>query len=112
MEWNKQVFILTLGHSGTWLCLCLVYGYWGVEAQEGVLAVVMVGFGAAHDVGEGQLAVLLHRSEAKVLAAEEEQSVEEDDGGVRPQLFTFPEKLLLYTGMDITCREGGGLSEV
>lgn len=52
---------------------------------------------------KGQLTVLLHLGEAKVLAAEEEQSVEEDDGGVRPQLFTVPQKLLLYTGVDITC---------
>lgn len=95
--------LLTLCLIGTWLCL--IYGYWGVEAQEGGLGVVLVGFGAAHDVGKGQLAVLLHRGEAKVLAAEEEQSVEEDDGGVRPQLFTVPQKLLLHTGMDITCRE-------
>ena len=46
--------------------------------------------------------MLLHRGEAEVLAAEEEQGVEEDDGGVRPQLFTVPKKLLLNTGMDIT----------
>lgn len=55
-------------------------------------------------MGEGQLAVLLHRGEAEVLAAEEEQSVEEDDGGVRPQLFTVPQELLLHTGIDETCR--------
>ena len=55
-------------------------------------------------MGEGQLAVLLHRGEAEVLAAEEEQSIEEDDGGVRPQLLTVPQELLLHTGMDVTCR--------
>lgn len=51
-----------------------------------------------------QLTVLLHLGEAKVFAAEEKQSVEEDDGGVRSQLFTVPQKLLLHTGVDITCR--------
>ena len=94
---------MTHSHTGTWLCL--VYGYWRVEAQEAGLGVVLVGFGAAHDASKGQLAVLLHRGEAKVLAEEEKEGVEEDDGGVRPQLFTVPEKLLLHTGMDITCRE-------
>ena len=56
--------------------------------------------------------MLLHRGEAEVLAAEEEQSVEEDDGGVRPQLLTVPQKLLLHTGMNVTCRgdEGRGVN--
>lgn len=55
-------------------------------------------------MGEGKLPVLLNCGEAKVLAAEEEQRVEEDDGGVRPQLFTVPQELLLHTGIDETCR--------
>ena len=59
-------------------------------------------------MGEGQLAVLLHRAEAEVLAAEEEQRVEEDDGGVRPQLFTVPQILLLHPGVDVTCTERDG----
>lgn len=90
LSWNLQIW------------LCLIYGYGRVEAQEGGLRVVRVGFGAAHDVGKGQLMVLFHRGEAKVFAAEEEQSVEEDYGGVRPELFTVPQKLLLHTGMDVT----------
>lgn len=55
-------------------------------------------------MGKGQLTVLLHGGEAKVLATEEEQGVEQDDGGVRPQLFTVPQKLLLHTGMNVTYR--------
>lgn len=51
-----------------------------------------------------QLAVLLHRGEAKELAAEEEQGVEEDDGGVGPQLLTVPQVFLLHTGVDIAWR--------
>jgi len=51
--------------------------------------------------------VLLHHGEAKILAAEEEESVEEDDGRVCPQLFTVPQKLLLHTRMDVTCRGRG-----
>jgi len=77
-----------------------------VEAQEGGLGVVGVGLGAAHDVGEGQLAVLLHRGEAKVLAAEEEQRVEQHDGGVRAQLLAVPQEALLHSGVDVTWREG------
>lgn len=85
----------------------LAHDYGRVEAEEGGLSVVRVGFGAAHEVSEGQLAVLLHCGEAKVLAGEEEQRVEEDDGGVRPQLFTLPQELLLHTRMDVTWRGRG-----
>lgn len=88
-------------HRGT--LLRFSYGYGRVEAQEGGLGAVRVGFGAAHHVGEGQLPVLLRRGEAEVLAAEEDERVEEDDGGVRPQLFTVPEELLLHAGVDVTC---------
>lgn len=52
--------------------------------------------------------MLLHRGEAKVLAAEEEERVEEDDGGVRPQLFTLPQELLLHKGVNVTCGDTGG----
>lgn len=71
-----------------------------IEAQVGGLGVVPVGLGAPHDVGERQLAVLLHRGEAEVLAAEEEQGVEEDDGGVGAQLLAVPQKLFLHAGID------------
>lgn len=91
--------------SGT--CVCFIHGYGGVEAQEGGLSVVLVGFGAAHYVRKRQLAVLLHRGETKVLAAEVEQSVEQDDGGVSPQLLTVPQELLLHPGMNITCKDVG-----
>ena len=64
---------------------------WAVEVQGSGPGVVQVGSGAAGELGEGQLAVLLHCGEAKELAAEEEQGVEEDDGGLHPQL-------------DVTCR--------
>lgn len=46
--------------------------------------------------------MLLHCGEAKVFTAEEEQRIEQDDGGVGPELFTVPQKLLLDTRVDIT----------
>lgn len=49
--------------------------------------------------------MLLDCGEAKVLAEEEEQRVEQDSGGVCPQLFTVPQKLLLHTGQDTTCQK-------
>lgn len=59
-------------------------------------------------MGKRQLPVLLHCGEAEVLAAEEEQGVEEDNGGVRTQLFAVPQKLFLHTRMNVTCREEEG----
>lgn len=82
--------------------------YRWVEAQVGGLSVVLVRLGTPHDVGKRQLPVLLHCGEAKVLAAEEEQGVEEDNGGVRTQLFAVPQKLFLHTRMNVTCREEEG----
>lgn len=81
---------------------------WWIEAQVSGLGVVPVGLGAPHDVGEGQLAVLLHRGEAKVLAAEEEQGVEEDDGGVGAQLLAVPQELFLHARLDTGCWEKEG----
>lgn len=52
--------------------------------------------------------MLLHRGEAKILAAEKEQRVEQDDGRVRAQLFAVPKKLLLHPRMDATCRPKRG----
>lgn len=85
-----------------------------IEAQVSGLGVVPVGLGAPHDVGERQLPVLLHRGEAEVLAAEEKQGVEEDDGGVGAQLLAVPQELFLHAGSDRACREeemGVGISE-
>lgn len=83
--------------------LRLLPGPGRVEPQDGRLGVVRVGFGASPEVGEGQPAVLLHRGDAEVFAAEEQQRVEEDGGGVRAQLFAPPEELLLNAGRDATC---------
>lgn len=90
--------------------LCFICRYRWVEPQVGGLSVVLVRLGAPHDVGKRQLPVLLHCGEAEVLAAEEEQGVEEDDGGVRTQLFAVPQKLFLHTRMNVTCREEEGKS--
>lgn len=76
-----------------------------IEAQVSGLGVVPVGLGAPHDVGERQLAVLLHRGKAKVLAAEEEQGVEEDDGRVSTQLLAVPQELFLHARIDVACWE-------
>lgn len=54
-------------------------------------------------MAERELAVLLHRGEAEVLAAEEEQRVEEDDGGVGAQLLAVPQELFLHAGVDRGC---------
>lgn len=56
-------------------------------------------------MGERQLAVLLHRGEAEVLAAEEEQGVEKDDGGVSAQLLAVPQELFLHARIDVACWE-------
>lgn len=47
----------------------------------------------------------MHRGEAKVLAAEEEQGVEEDDGGVSAQLLAVPQELFLHARIDVACWE-------
>lgn len=47
--------------------------------------------------------MLLHCCEAKILAAEKEQGVQQDDGRVRAQLLAVPKKLLLHPRMDVTC---------
>ena len=67
-----------------------------VEAQEDGLGVVGVVARAAHEVGEGEAAVLRHAGEAQELGAEEEQRVEQHDGGVGPQLLAVPQVLLLH----------------
>lgn len=46
---------------------------------------------------------MLHPGEAKVFAAEEEEGVEQDQGGVRPQLFAVPQEVLLHTGLHQSC---------
>lgn len=61
----------------------------------------MDGLSAAHDVGEGELAVLSHRLELEELGAEEEQCVEQHDGRVGPQLFTVPQVLLLHPRVQV-----------
>lgn len=96
---------------GTWLVLGLGAGQRWVEAQHGGLGVAAVGFGAADDVGEGELAVLRHRGEAKVFAAEEEQRVEQHDGRVGAQLLTVPQELLLHPRVHVACRGQRGYSE-
>lgn len=63
-------------------------------------------------MGERQLAVLLHRGEAEVLAAEEEQGVEKDDGGVSPQLLAVPQELFLHARIDGPCWEEEGETRV
>lgn len=85
--------------------LILVVGDWRIEAQVSGLAIVPVGLGAPHDVGERQLPVLLHCGEAEVLAAEEEQGVEEDDGRVGAQLLAVPQELFLHAGINRACWE-------
>lgn len=87
-------------------CTCLVGGacwscHRGVESEERGLLVVGVSLGAAHDVGKGELPVLLHGPEAKVFTAEEQQCVEQDDRGVGPELFTLPQELFLHPRVDI-----------
>lgn len=51
--------------------------------------------------------MLLHRGEAEILAAEKEQSVEQNDGRVRAQLLAVPQELLLHPRMDVACRRKG-----
>lgn len=83
----------------------LLHAYWRVESQEGGFCAALASFGAAHEVGKWQLAVLLHGGEAKMLAAEEEQGVEQHYGGESPQLLTVPEELLLHPWVDGTCSQ-------
>lgn len=83
----------------------LLHTYWRVESQEGGLCAALASFGAAHEVDKWQLAVLLHGGEAKMLAAEEEQGVEQHYGRESPQLLTVPEELLLHPGVDGTCSQ-------
>lgn len=90
--------------------LVLVGGDWRIEAQVSGLAIVPVGLGAPHDVGERQLPVLLYCGEAEVLAAEEEQGVEEDDRRVGAQLLAVPQELFLHAGINRACWEEEALA--
>lgn len=58
------------------------------------------GFGAPGEVGEREALVLREGREAEVLGAEEEQRVEQHDGGVGAQLLALPQVGLQNTGGD------------
>lgn len=55
---------------------------------------------------KGQLPVLLDRGEAEVLGAEVKQGVEENDGRVRPQLFTLPQGRFFHARLNASCGRG------
>lgn len=58
----------------------------------------VAGFGAPSEVGEREALVLREGREAEVLGAEEEQRVEQHDGGVGAQLLTLPQVGFQNTG--------------
>lgn len=60
-----------------------------------------------HDVGEGQLHVLLGCLQPKKLCVEEHEGVEKDKGRVDAQLLTLPQVLLLHAREDCICNSAG-----
>lgn len=65
---------------------------------------MLQGLGAAHDVREGEPLVLPDSPELEQLGVEEEQRVEQHDRGVRAQLLTLPQVLLLHSGVQVPWR--------
>lgn len=74
-----------------------------IETQEVGFGAIEAGARAAHDVAKGELVMLGRRAEVEVLGAEEEEGVEQHDGGVGPQLLTAPQVLLLHPRVDVAC---------
>lgn len=60
------------------------------------------GLGAAGEVGERKPLVLFQGGVAKVLGAEEEERVEQHDGGIGAQLLTLPQVRLSNAGRERT----------
>ena len=48
--------------------------------------------------------MVVHTPQVEVAGVEVDESVEEDVGGVGPQLLTLPQVLLLHATHDLTCR--------
>lgn len=60
-----------------------------------------------HDVGEGQLHVLLGRLQPEKLCVEEHEGVEKDEGRVDAQLLALPQVFLLHAREDCICNDPG-----